>query len=431
MVIEYFMGWVETASLPERVASAKALVRIYLKKDLEDEVRQETEAALTYLLEDRALQVRLALADAFGAHAVVPRHIILSLADDCADTAMIVLSRSPVFTDEELVERIAAGTEEHQMAIGCRPWLNAPVVSALCYYGGREACLAVLTNPVTRMTPDDLHVMAERFGTDTEIRQMLLPIKGLPSRTKMLLMNKLGEALRNFTTGRGWLSEERAETVVADAFDRSSITFTASAHDTDLGELVRDLIDRGRITPGYLLRATCLGNLSLLAHAISQLSGLSLHRVEAMLSKKRLTSVRGVFERAGLSTEAFPIFEAVILAWRKQFADAQETSHNLAHKVALTALGQVSKPGVAIDAGLLTLLRRIACEIARENALRRAEEINARRIQAQLDQAILDMEIAEDAEFEDMDPVEFESALEIELEDMNLLAVENEMDRAA
>ena len=66
------------------------------------------EAALTVLLDDGSPDVRYALADAFASSDKAPRHIIIALAAETTEIAALVLSRSPVFIDAELVDIVAA-----------------------------------------------------------------------------------------------------------------------------------------------------------------------------------------------------------------------------------------------------------------------------------------------------------------------------------
>ena len=49
MVIEYFLEWISTAPLQKRVEAAGAMVRAYLNDDIDEEERDDVEAAITVL----------------------------------------------------------------------------------------------------------------------------------------------------------------------------------------------------------------------------------------------------------------------------------------------------------------------------------------------------------------------------------------------
>lgn len=63
LIVAAFLRWVETAKTQDRARAANALARAYLKSDMAPDERQAAQMAMTYLLDDPAPQVRLALAD--------------------------------------------------------------------------------------------------------------------------------------------------------------------------------------------------------------------------------------------------------------------------------------------------------------------------------------------------------------------------------
>ena len=182
MVIEFFMDWVQTAPTAKRVNAAIALARACVRKDLESEKRDDVEAALTVLLDDSSASVRLAIAETLGAFSAAPRHIVTALANDNPEISIIVLSRSPVFHDAELVNFVMRGSEQDQIAISCRPWLSSEVVSAICEHACKDAALGVLMNSAADFADQDLHRLAERHGVSTDIRLILCDRKDLQQK---------------------------------------------------------------------------------------------------------------------------------------------------------------------------------------------------------------------------------------------------------
>ena len=317
MVIEYFLEWVETASVAKRTEAASALVRAYLRADISPEESEDVEAALTTLLEDSAPSVRMALAETFGARKQAPRHIISALAADTIDVSIIALSQSPVFHDTELVEYIETSEVENQIAVACRPWISETVVASVCNKGHQDACMAVMMNPVAIISQENLHAIAQRFGSITDIRLMLLERDDLAAETRLILIEKLGESLSDLISSKGWMQEVKAQKVIDEACDKASISFVANASNEDVTHLVRNMIEGGKITVSYLLRAVCMGNITLVASAFSELSGIRFSRVEAILTKDRKSAFKALYDRAGLPKSAFVIFHTAISSWRR------------------------------------------------------------------------------------------------------------------
>jgi len=379
MVIEFFLEWVETASVAKRTEAASALVRAYLRNDISSEEREDVEAALTTLLEDPAPSVRFALAEAFGARKQAPRHIISALAADILDVSIITLSQSPVLHDTELVEFIETSELDNQIAIACRPWLSDRVISSICADAHKDACLALMMNPVAELSQENLHTIAQRFGTVTEIRVMLLNRDDLAAESRLILIGKLGEALSNVVSSKGWIKESKANKIVSEACDKASIEFVANASNEDVTHLVRNMIESGKITVSYLLRAVCMGNLTLVARAFSELSGVRFSRVETILSKDREAAFKALYDRAGLPKSAFIIFYTAISTWRRLLSsDSISNQARLPYLVTREVLEKYSGRKDEVVDDLILLLRKLSAEAARESSKIKAAEIASR-----------------------------------------------------
>lgn len=379
MVIEYFLEWVETASVAKRTEAASALVRAYLRNDISSEEREDIEAAITTLLEDPAPSVRFALAEAFGARKQAPRHIISALAADALDVSIITLSQSPVLHDTELVEFIETSEVDNQIAIACRPWLSDTVIASICTDGHKDACMALMMNPVANLNQENLHTIAQRFGTLTDIRMMLLDRDDLAAESRLILIGKLGEALSNMVSSKGWIKGNKAKKIVNEACDKASIEFVANSSSEDVTHLVRNMIESGKITVSYLLRAVCMGNLTLVARAFSELSGVRFSRVETILSKDREAAFKALYDRAGLPKSAFIIFYTAISTWRRLLSSNETTSQaRLPYLVTREVLEKYSGRKDQVIDDLILLLRKLSAEAARESSKSKAAEIASR-----------------------------------------------------
>ncbi len=417
MVIEYFLEWVETAPVSKRIEAAGALVRTFLRNDITVEEREDVEAALTILLEDAAPAVRLEIAQNFGAHAIAPRHLMVMLAQDSIDIASIALSQSPVFDDAELVDFAKSGDETCQIAVACRPWISPGLVDKLVPFICRDATYALLVNPVAPFDEQCLHIAAERFGTDTEIRNVLSERDDLAAPTRLLLIEQLGSALGSFVSDKQWLKETRADFMVDEACEKASILFAAGSSDEDVRRIVRMRINDGRMNVAYLLRAVCMGNITLVAHALSELSGVRFARVESVLTKNRSSVFKAIYERSGMPASAFEIFNTAIATWRDLLSSKSEINQSrLPFLVTKEVIASYTSGKSEVVDDLLVLLRKLSAETARESAKSKAMEIAARNqlMEQQVAAAIDDAQLLEEvapvtlndvAEFADIDLV--------------------------
>ncbi len=163
MMLREFLQWYSSAPIGARAEAISSLARSYLYSDLDDETRGGMDAAMTLALDDSAHAVRFALADALASNPRAPRHVLIALAADHSDIASLVLQRSPIFVDAELVDVAAGGSEALQIAIASRPSLSMSVAAAIAEVGDQNACRRLLANPGARIARISLRRIAERL----------------------------------------------------------------------------------------------------------------------------------------------------------------------------------------------------------------------------------------------------------------------------
>src|SRR5438093_9252075 len=107
MIVRHFLQWVRTASAGQRADATSALARAYLYSDLSADDRMAAEGAMIMLLDDPSPLVREALAQTLAVAAEAPPAVILALAGDQPEIAGVVLERSPLLLDADLVDMVA------------------------------------------------------------------------------------------------------------------------------------------------------------------------------------------------------------------------------------------------------------------------------------------------------------------------------------
>ncbi len=376
MIVQRFLHWLETAPNSSRAEAAAALARAMLYADMPEKERESAIAALTLLLDDPSTKVRHAMADALASHANAPRHLIMGLARDQSDIAMQVLCRSPLFLDSELAEVAANGDSVTLMAIACRQPLSNIVASAIIAEKNSPACLALLQNTSIRLNAENMREIANNLGEKPEIREQLLKQPNLPADIRQTLIAGLANAMQQLVVAKSWLGEARAKKVVREARDKATANLAADVPLEEIPALVEHLRDCQQLTAAFLLRAICSGNIPLFTAAIANLSNIPEKRIIAVLQQGRTAAFRAIYDRSTLPGSAIPAITAAVDIWRDEEermgaqTDIQQ-QHRVMERIIEQYAASVEKP----DAQLLTLLRRIAAETAREAALERAREI--------------------------------------------------------
>ena len=373
MLVRKFMLWASEVSAAERAEGAGALARAYLYGDFAEAEKRDAEVALFSLLDDPSPIVRKSIAEALASAADAPHAIVLALANDQSAISSVVLGRSPVLADAELIDCAAVGDGFAQAAIALRPRLSMSVAAALAEIGSREALIALAVNPGAEIADFSIRRMIERFGYDGEVREALLSRPELPPVLRSALVAATAQALSAFVTSRSWLSPERAERVTREARESANIMISAeSARDRDYAgacELVAYLRQSGQLTAGLILRSLLSGHMTLFEAALCELSGMPARRVSSLILTFRGAAFAALYNRAGLPAGLLPAFRAALEAQREigfmtEGAHTVRLSRTIIERV-LTACEDAKESEFA---GLLALLRRFESEALREEA---------------------------------------------------------------
>jgi uncharacterized protein (DUF2336 family) len=378
MIVRQFLQWVRTAPPADRADATSALARAYLYSDLSRDDRVAAEGAMLMLLDDVSPLVRTALARALAGSPEAPPSIVLALVNDLPDIAAIVLERSPLLIDADLVDHVGTGAAWAQAAIARRSPLPRPVTAALAEVGAPEACLIMVENPDADIPAFSLERLIERHGELAAVREALLARDDLSAAHRQALVVKLSASLAGFVVDRNWLEEGRARGIAREACEKATVTIAAASPPADAARLVRHLRESAQLTPGLMLRALLSGNVALFEQALVELSGLPPARVAGLVHDRRGAGLRALYERAGLPASAFPAVRAAIDAMHETgFAGDPGGPARLKRRMVERVLTGCEDYASADIEPLLMLLRRFATEAAREEARLFCDELAA------------------------------------------------------
>lgn len=363
MVVSHFLKWIDTAKVAQRAAAAAALARAYMDANLSFEDRCAAEAALTFLLDDPSSKVRQAMAEALSMSRHAPAQIIAALAADQPEVAGPVLARSPLLTDSDLVDRVAAGSRATQLLIAGRPTVSMAVSAAIAEIGDAEACAALLKNGGTEIASLTFRRIAERHGHVPEIREALIADPRLPADCRHMLLVKLGEALKGSPLVVALMGPERAERLMREVCVKASVKLVERTRTEEHGALVEHLRLRGDLTAGFIVRILAHGKVDFFGSVLVALTGQSEQRIRSLLAGGHDTALRALFGKAGLSPSTHDILIRALKVWRevangRRLAGAQEVSWLM-----LKELG-----GQAAEGPLASLVKSIHLEALRDNA---------------------------------------------------------------
>ena len=362
-VVSHFLRWVHTAKVAERAAAAAALARAYIDRDMPFEDRCAAEAALTLLLDDPSSKVRLALAETLSMSHHAPAQIVAALASDQPEVAAIVLSRSPLFSDADLIDRVASSHPAVQKIIAARANVSMSLAAAIAEVGDSSACATLIANPSATIAALSFRRIAERHGQIATLREAMAADPRLPADCRHMLLVKVGEALKSSRLVVALIGSARAERVTRDACAKACVTLLDGTRMDEHAALVEHLRLRGDLTSAFIVRTVAHGKIDFLGSVLVALTGQAERRVTAILAGGRDVAVVSLLRQASLPGALHKVILRALKIWRevangKRVAGAQEVTWLM-----LDELGD--KPE---DSELATLIRSIHLDTLRENA---------------------------------------------------------------
>ncbi|WP_181408028.1 DUF2336 domain-containing protein [Pararhizobium mangrovi] len=307
MIVYRFLQWARSASAADRAKAAHLLARAYLESRLAPLEREAAETAMIYLLDDPSPNVRLSLAETLADDRGAPRALVLSLARDQRTIASVIVERSPVLLDRDLVDLVGEAGEAMRMTIARRQNLSIGVVAALVEIGSVDLVCRLLDRDDIAIANVSLARIAERFGVDAAIRMRLLDRDALPGAIRHDLILRVGDALATHALLRATMGHERVRRVTDEACTQATLALAGEVPTTEMPALVEHLRISGRLTSAFLLHALCAKRPDFFVTAVARLSGYREQRVQSLLDGGRTQALNALFRSAGLFDEVLDV----------------------------------------------------------------------------------------------------------------------------
>jgi uncharacterized protein (DUF2336 family) len=370
LIVRQFLLWARNAPAHQRAKAVAGLAHAYLfDGKLSANDRREARTALTAMLDDPSPLVRQTMAEVLADAAAAPHHLVIALANDQSEVATLVLARSPVLTDADLVDCAALGDDAVQVAIAGRLYVSVATSAALAEIATPVALTALAENRGADIAEASLWRMVERHGTDPVLRRALLRRPHLPIDIRHAVALAVSDDASAFVRDRGWLSPGRAERTFGDARDRTTVAMATAAPPGDAPRLVAYLRRTGQLTPALMLRALLSRSMPFVEAAFAELTRLPPARVADLLHDRRGPGFRAIVDRAGLPDNLRPAFEAAVLALREIGSSAIDRGRaQLSARMLERVLAVCARLPEADTGHVMGLLGRLEAEVARERA---------------------------------------------------------------
>ncbi len=306
----------------ERAVAAHKICRTVEKAELTEAERAAAADIIRMLAVDTSELVRRALAVTLRASPLIPRETALRLARDVESVALPIINASPVFSDEDLVEIVKAGSGAKQIAVAERAVLSKRVTAAVAVFGVEDAVSAACANDNAAFAEGSLQRAVDRFPNSESVTRAIAYRSSLPVSISERLVTLVGETVRKHLVEHHALKLETALQLTSAARERVTVDLVdQAAVSTDFTAFAKHLNKNQRLTASLLLRAVARGQMAFFEHALAELTGVPHERTWLMVHDAGPLGFRAIYERAGLPSRLFPAFRAALESWRSVEAE--------------------------------------------------------------------------------------------------------------
>ena len=296
-----------------RADMAAKVAREFRRGSLTGEERRIAEGIVRAMARDAVLRVRQALAEHLKESNSLPADVARLLANDAEAVAVPVLQYSTVLTDDDLLALVKSANSPKLTAIARRRSLSEPISDAVVRTDDSAAITALVGNEGARIAERSLRTVLARHGGKPEVGETLARRSKLPIPIFEGLVSAASDRLREVLIARHDLPERLASTLVFQARERAIVQLISPQSPvSEALELVAHLKKAGRLTPSIMLRALCLGDLTLVEAAFATLARIPVHNARLMIHDAGPLGLKSLYDHVAMPRSLFRAFRIAL-----------------------------------------------------------------------------------------------------------------------
>lgn len=311
----------------ERAAAAHKLCRNMERASLNDEERLAAQKILRVLAEDAAELVRRALSITLKSSDLIPRDVARRLAGDVDSVALPFIAASPVFSDEDLIEIVRAGSAIRQNVVAGRDKLSRDVAETIADIGCEQAVATLAANDNADMGEFALGRALDRFSGSSDVVTAMAYRRVLPLDITERLIAAASDSVREHLITQHAISPETAIRLSAHTRERATIDLVdqAGVH-ADIAAFMANLNARKVLNGSLLLRALARGQMHMVEYGLAELAGTPHSRAALMIHDAGPLGLKAIYDRAGLPPRLYSAFRAGVDTWRALQSEGRDTT---------------------------------------------------------------------------------------------------------
>jgi len=273
---------------------------------------------ITRLSQDAEVAVRQAISWQIAHSPLLTPELADQLARDIGTVAFPIL-RYAQLEDEKLIEHLETAEPRKALAIAGRKQLSAEVCDAVIGTDNVKAIAVLMGNTSAQVTDDALRTVLERYGLITSVSNAMAHRPALAADLVEKLVGLVSVGVRNYLVETHKLPRDAVDQLIRQGREAALVQMIQPIGDRvdKVEPFLRRLEETGQLTPSFLFRALCAGEIQMFRIGLAVRGRLPMLAIDELLRDRGPLGLPALMRRCDIPMPLLPAFKAALHIWRE------------------------------------------------------------------------------------------------------------------
>lgn len=270
------------------------------------------------LSRDAEVAVRQAIAWQIAHSPLLTREIADQLARDIGAVAFPILRYAPL-PDETLIEVLDNAEPRKALAVAGRKQLSGQVADAVIGTDNVKAIAVLMGNTSAQISDESLATVLDRYGLITAVSNAMAHRTNLTAAIVDRLVGLVSMGVRNYLIETHQLPRDQIDQLVRQGREAALVQMIQPIGDRidQVEPFLRRLEETGQLTPSFLFRALCAGELHIFRIGLAVRGRLPMLAIDELLRDRGPLGLPALMRRCDIPMSLLPAFKAALHVWRE------------------------------------------------------------------------------------------------------------------
>jgi uncharacterized protein (DUF2336 family) len=227
-----------------------------------------------------------------------------------------MLRDSKALSDADLVSIVEASKDMGKlMAISEREQVSERVSGALVNTNYTPVLTSLLTNEGAKISPQDFTKIATDFANDSVVIEALTQHPALPPAVVGQLITTASAAVAEQLKAKYNISDEDLKEDAGKVRDELMLRLLeGDLDDSEMETLVRQMAQRGTLTPSIMMTALCRGQILFFTMAMATMANVPLSNAVRLVGDRGTHGFSGIYKKSGLPDTMMDAMRIIVRA---------------------------------------------------------------------------------------------------------------------